>query len=69
MRGTWYNSWGMRPNKLNTMQIILKHMNTEEAWQYILQLYNMYQSRLKKFNYSPIGKKRQRGPLNSMWGD
>ena len=30
-------------------------MNAEDAWQYILQLYNMYQSRLKKFNYSPNG--------------
>ena len=37
------------------MQIILKHMNTEEAWRYILRLYNMYQSRLKKFKYSPNG--------------
>ena len=55
MRGTWYNSWGMRPNKLNTMQIILKHMNAEDAWRYIVQMYNMYQSRLKKFKYSPNG--------------
>lgn len=45
----------MRPNKTDTMQIILTHMNAEDAWQYILQLYNMYQSRLKKFNYSPNG--------------
>lgn len=37
------------------MQIILKHLNAEEAWQYILRQYNMYQSRLKKFNYSPNG--------------
>ena len=37
------------------MQIILKHLNAEEAWQYILRQYNMYQSSLKKFNYSPNG--------------
>lgn len=37
------------------MQIILKHMNAEEAWQYILRQYNMYQSSLKQFNYSPNG--------------
>lgn len=55
MWGKWYNSWGMRPNKADTMQIILKHMNAEEAWQYILRRYNMYRSRLKRFNYSPNG--------------
>ena len=37
------------------MQIILKHMNAEEAWQYILQAYKRYQLKLKKFNYSPNG--------------
>lgn len=37
------------------MQIALKHMNAEEAWQFILRRYNMYQSKLKKFNYSPNG--------------
>ena len=30
-------------------------MNAEEAWQYILRQYSMYQSSLKKFNYSPNG--------------
>lgn len=37
------------------MQITLKHMNAEEAWQYILQAYKRYQLKLKKFNYSPNG--------------
>lgn len=37
------------------MQITLKHMNAEEAWQYILRVYKRYQLKLKKFNYSPNG--------------
>lgn len=37
------------------MQITLKHMNAEEAWQYILRVYKSYQLKLKKFNYSPSG--------------
>ena len=30
-------------------------MNAEEAWQHTLRQCNMYQSKLKKFNYSPNG--------------
>ena len=37
------------------MQITLRHMNAEEAWQHTLRQCNMYQSKLKKFNYSPNG--------------
>lgn len=37
------------------MQITLKHMNAEEAWQYILRVYKRYQLKLKKFNYSHNG--------------
>lgn len=37
------------------MQITLKHMNAEEAWQYILRVYKRYQLKLKQFNYSPNG--------------
>lgn len=35
-------------------------MNAEEAWQHILRQYNMYQSKLKKFNYSPNGSLRDK---------